>query len=718
LRRGPTDLVGDEPAFRWADPDFFKVFPLPALAGNPAAALQQPDTAVITRRLARKYFGQDLPIGATLLAQGADLKDHPLRVAAVLKDLPSNTNLSAEIFASGRSSYSYLNAIDANPLPGGADYPAVSTYVRLAPGASAASLKPALDRAGKPHADAVIRLGGNKVSYQLAALDDAHWAPAMGPVNPGSRTAGNKTVTYAIATVGGLIVLVASINFVTLMTARAGRRGVEVGVRKATGARRGDLVAQFMGEALVQVAASALIAAALAEILIKPFDALVQRDLSIDFVHDPLLLGALVSSALVVGVLASIYPAVVLSSFRPAAVLKGGVIRASGSPMARTGLVAIQFGVLVGLIVTTTTIYRQTQFALKQGLGAQDSQLMAAVFTRCKGAFADEVRKLPGVSGAACSTIYPLNLSLLMTSVYPKRGERLNFDVAPVGVGFFELYGVRPVAGRLFSNDHGEDLVLNNPDSRVQPTVVINETAARRLGFSRPRDAVGKTMTWDRHIAPGDLEVPGGRSEIIGVAPDMPVTVRSAVDPTFYFVAPKFFDFLSIRMTGHDMPGTARAIQAAWKRTGHPDPMSEFSFSQFRISLYLDLAIQAETMAICAGIAIVLAGVGLFALAAYMTERRTKEIGIRKSMGASKWDVVLMLLWQFTIPVLCAVAVAAPAGFFAMHDWLNQFAYRVPLSFWTFAVSAVGAMEIAWLTVGWQSWIAARARPAGALQYE
>ena len=346
--------------------------------------------------MARKYFGRDLPIGATLDVEGADVMFHPMRVAAVLKDLPPNTSRRAEIFASARSAYSYLSYFDAHPLPGGADYPGIVTYARLAPGVPASGVQAALDAAGKPYADAAVRLGGTKVSYQLAPLDDAHWAPAMGPVNPGSQTAGSKAVTYAIAAVGALIVLIAAINFVTLMTARAGRRGVEVGVRKATGARRGDLVVQFMGEALIQVAASALIAAALAEALIKPFDALVQRELSVDFVHDPLLLGGLVGFALVAGLLASMYPALVLSSFRPAAVLKGGTIRASGSPLARAILVAIQFAVLMGLILTTTTIYRQASSRWLGASGAQDSKLMAAVFTSCRGAFPDGGAQAPG----------------------------------------------------------------------------------------------------------------------------------------------------------------------------------------------------------------------------------------------------------------------------------------------------------------------------------
>ena len=721
VRAGGSDKGGTEWLFAWAEPDIFKVFPLPALAGDPASALQQPDTVVITRRMARRYFHRDRPIGATLeVRQPPDAQWHAMRVTAVLKDLPANTNLKDEIFASGRSAYSRLDAIDAHPTPG-AMMMGLYTFARLSPGTAAADLQRAVDVAGSADAQA-FRRAGDRISIRPLPLDEVHWMPRAGPGNPGDKPSGSKSITYSIAAVAGLIVLVAAVNFVTLMTARAGRRAVEVGVRKAAGATRRDLIIQFVGEAMVQVAVSVVVAAALAEILVKPFDNLVQRDLAVDFVRDPLLLTGVAGLALIVGILSSIYPALVLSSFRPQAVLKGGTIRASGSPLTRASLVTVQFAVLVGLMLAATTIYRQTQFALAQGFGASDSRRIVGVFGACRTAFPAEARKLPGVSAAACSMEYAMNFGQLVQSVQTIRGQRVGFDVAPVDFGFFELYGVRPLAGRLFSRDHGEDAVLADPKAKAQPTVVINETAARALGFADPGSAVGRSMTWTRALSP-DAPPVTGRSEIVGVVPDMPATVRAAVDPIAYMVlpganTPNYADFLSIKLTGHDGPGAVRALQALWKRTGDGSPLDTFSLSQFRSNLYADLQIQAEAMAICAGLAILMAILGLFALAAYMTERRTKEIGIRKALGASRWDVVALLLWQFTAPVLCAVAVAAPVGFLAMHDWLSQFAYRVPLSLWTFALAGIAAVAIAWLTVGWQSYVVAKAKPAGALQYE
>ena len=734
VRRRAQDTAVDEPTFAWADPDIFKVFPLPALAGDLDTALQQPDTVVITRSVARRFFHRDLPIGDTLQVQttsppppGSDPLTpgitawHPMRVAAVLKDLPSNTNLTTEIFASARSAYSDLAIRDSLPP----NYGGVSTFtfVRLSPRASPAVLQRALDVATQPESALADRFKpGSRWLYHALPLSEAHLTPP-GLTASMAKPVGSRSVSYSIAGVGALIVLVAATNFVTLMTARAARRGVEVGVRKAAGARRGDLMVQFIGEALLQVALAVVVALALSMLLIKPFSAFVQRELSLDVLKDPLLLPGVVGAALCIGLAASIYPALVLSSFRPAAVLKGGVVQTSGSPLARAALVVVQFAILVSLIVTTTTIYRQTQFALARGFGTVDSKLIIGVFSPCQDAFATEVRKLPGVAGAACSSFNALNTpnAKALTVVELGAGRKATFDMAPVDFGFFELYGVKPLAGRLFQTDHGEDRVLADPRTAAQPTVIINEAAARDLGFSDPRAAIGRKMSWSRFrpgAPPAQGPAPSTPSEIIGVVPDTPVTVRIATDPTFYFVVPRQLAALSIKLTGQDIPGTLKTIAATWKRTGNVQTFKPTFLSQFRLSLYLDLIIQGVTIAICAGLAVLIACLGLFALSAYTTERRTKEIGIRKVMGASTSDVVRLLVWQFTIPVLCAIAIALPLDFLAMDQWLHGFVYHVELSAWTFLLAAAAALVIAWLTVSYQAFMVARAKPAGALRYE
>ena len=729
IRHRLGDASVSEKSFAWADPEIFKVFPLPVLAGNLDTALQQPDTMVITRSIARKYFGRDLPIGDTLQvettvprAPGASPLTppskawRPMRVTAVLQDLPSNTNLTTEIFASEKGADSDLAQFDAMHLLGNVG---TYTFVRLASGQTAADLQRALVIAGRPEAALFSSLGGGtKFSFHSVALGDAHLTQpglTMSTVKP----TGSADVAYGIAGVGLLIVLVAAINFVTLMTARAGRRGVEVGVRKATGARQIDLMIQFMGEALIQMAIAVVIALALSELLIKPFSGFVQRDLGLNFLVDPLLLPGILGAALLIGLLASVYPALVLSSFRPAAVLKGGVIQTAGSVLLREALVVVQFAILVGLIVTTATIYRQTSFALAQGLGGSDAKLIFGVSTPCNNAFPQEVRGLPGIRAVACSSVNALNTpnAKNITNVQVGGGRQVNFDVAPVDYGFFELYDVRPLAGRLFSQEYGEDGVLADINTTAQPSVVINETGARALGFADPHAAIGKNLMWARSFKPGPPPPPSP-SRIVGVVPDMPITVKVATDPMFYFVLPKRLGVVSMKLTGQDIPGTIKQVERIWKRTGNTQPMQEIFLSQYRLTLYLDIITQAKTIAICALLAVMIACLGLFALSAYTTERRTKEIGIRKVMGASTSDVVKLLVWQFTIPVLWAIVIAVPIGFWAMNDWLHHFVYHVELSAWTFVLAAVAALVIAWATVTWQSYIVARAKPAGALRYE
>jgi putative ABC transport system permease protein len=716
LRRRAGDPQVAERTFAWVDPDFFKVFPLPTLAGDLQRALQQPDSLVITRRMARKYFGRDLPLGETLQVQAIEplpkgrAQPPPeartwraMRVAAVVDDLPPNTNLTTEIFASGRSAFSGLAYADRDDPGSLSNF----TFVRLEPQVTAADLQRALDAAAGP--DAKVYAGFySRFSFRPVPLQDLHLTAANDSADVVQPT-GSQGNAYAFSAAGALIVLVAAINFVTLLTARASRRALEVGVRKATGASRADLMIQFIGEALIQVGLSAVVAMALAELLIGPFGALTQRRLALDYLHDPALLAGIAGSALVVGLLAAIYPALVLSSFRPASVLKGGLAKAAGSAPARQALVVVQFAILVGLIVTTATLYRQTEFALARGLGGgADSGKIVQVTGGCiDGAFPGAVRRLEGVGDAACSSTMAATTGKSFIRVLVG-GQKESFDEAPVDFGFLELYGLKPLAGRVFSRAHGADGTFFDPKGVGHTTVVLNEAAARRLGFSDPKAAVGHILTYPTRRP----------SEIIGVAPDMPPSVRTATDPTLYYVYPKVSTVLSIKLTGRDIPGTLKAIDRAWKRIGHPQPIKSTFLSQYRLSLYLDLILQSTTIAICAGLAVLIACLGLFALSAYATERRTKEIGVRKAMGADTRQVVLLLLWQFTIPVLIATAVAVPIGFLAMGWWLQGFAYHVPLSAWTFVLAAGAAVGIAWLTVSYQSLMVARARPSSALRYE
>jgi putative ABC transport system permease protein len=724
---GSTLKRGDVSTFEnvvWADPGFFKVMPLPVLAGDANAALEAPDGLVLTRQMARKYFGQDAPIGRTLMVNsglktGAPALDgfHPMRVLAVLKDLPANSHLAATIYAAARAPYSLLSLDDAHPNPFSIDD---WTYVKLKPGVSPAALEARVKDFGQRHYPSSA--GGKLTAqhYRLMPLQTLHFTSG-GDGRGLFRPKGDRNVDTAVAAVGVLIVVIAAINFVTLMTARATRRAVEVGVRKALGAQRMDLIVQFMGEALIYVLAAMALGVALAELALPPVNAFLQRTLALDAL-DPVLAAAIVGGALLTAVLAGIYPSFLLSAFGPAAALKGGAIRAGGSATVRQALVIAQFAILIGLIVMTGAIYRQTRFALNDALRLDTSQV-ALMGGGCRSAFATELAALPGVISHSCADGVALGQGMSNSIVtMPDRTQR-TVQTANVDVGFFELHGLRPLAGRFFSRSQGQDMVLDRQGAGadVQPSIVVNETAARQLGFARPADAVGKTVSWTRWSASTDrTKLPAPRpSQIVGVVSDFTLgSIRAPIEPTVYHVEPFQTGALLVKLDGRSIPETLAAINRLWRQTGNDRP-ADLSFEDRVVqALYEDVITQGIVIAICAGLAILIACIGLFALAAFTTERRTKEIGVRKAMGASTLNVVTLLLGQFSQPVLWANLIAWPAAWWAMSRWLRGFAYRVDLPLWLFVAAMALAVVIALLTVASHAWTAARAKPATALRYE
>jgi putative ABC transport system permease protein len=723
------DIASTAPVV-WTDPGFFGVMAYPALAGDPQAALESPDGVVLTRPAARRLFGSDAPIGRVLMVNPAlDFVHglpadesraltsfHPMRVMAVLGDIPSNTHLNGEIFLSGRAPFSALALDDRHAPPGATN---VLTYLKLRPGVFPAALATRIRLFGDrrypgPGGAPSVR------HFRLLPLRDIHFADAgLGPSGI-LRPSADRKVDAGIAGVGVLVVVIAGLNFVALATARGARRALEVGVRKALGASRRDLVLQFMGEALLQVAVAMLIAVALADVALGPVNAFLQRSLRFDYFANPVLVAAIIGGALSTAVLAGAYPALALSAFCPAAALKGAVGQ-PGRAKVQQLLVVGQFAILIGLVVMTATVYRQTLYALRGSLRMDVSQVMWMA-TPCRSAFQTEVAALPGVKAAACASRNVFQMGMWRTAaVMPDRSTR---DIAQsaVDAGYFELQGIRPLAGRLFSRDLAEDMVLERtgPAAPVQPTVVLNESGARALGFARPGDAVGKTVNWARFVdLPNAPPVQPRPSRIVGVVPDFNfASIRVRNPDQIYYVSPQETSLLVVKLDGRALPETLDAIRRLWLRTGHDRPIG-FVFEDRMIQeLYGDVVVQGVVIAVCAGLAITIAAIGLFALAAFTTERRTKEIGVRKAMGAGTVDIVRLLLWQFARPVLWANLIAWPAAFWAMDRWLSGFAYRVDLPAWLFLAASAAGVLIAWMTVSAHTVLVASAKPAGALRYE
>jgi len=699
LRRGSVESL--EPTFTWTDPQVFDVLPLPVIAGDPRAALARPDGLVLTRRMARKYFGEDIPIGKTLEVY----RDVTLRVMAVLEDLPSNTHLTTEIFGP---------VLALPPLQPGFVY-RTYVYLRLAPGASPETL-----RAGLPAyidrnivAPASAGKSSSLFALQLVPVADIHLRPA-GALN--MKPAGDPRLLDALTLVGGLILLVATINFVNLMTARATRRAVEVGVRKAVGAQRTDIVLQFVGEALAQALLAMLIAVALAELLLPQLGAFVDRDLHFNYLA-PTVFGTLLAVTAVVGALAGLYPAMVVSLFGPAAVLKGAGPRGPGSGLLRQLLVLVQFAILIGLVLVTGVVQLQTRFGLAQGLRFDSDQLLIINMLsgpQCESSpFTNAVRALPGVQGTACEADLLGNFG---TQQYRgPDGNEITLQNSSIGPGLFELMGLKPVAGRFYDRDRVGDLFVSSPAERdlahLYPTVV-NETAARTLGFARPADAIGQVFTNLSDVRPGT------RREIIGVVPDFARdSVRTAIAPVIYNNSGGYQ--LDVKLRGGNLPETLAAIDALWKQHSPlPAPMARRFYDSYLQQMYGELTRQGRLFSIFATLALLLAGVGLYGLASFVAERRTREIGIRKALGAQTSDVMKLLLWQFARPVVWANLLTWPLVAWIMQRWLDGFAYHISLPLWLFPAAAVLALVIALATVSAHALRVAAARPVDSLRYE
>jgi putative ABC transport system permease protein len=707
-----TDLID------WADPNFFDVFPLKAYVGDPRAALSKPDSLVLTRTAARRYFGRDNVIGETLEVD----RQHVLHVEAVLEDLPSNTHFNAEMYASGISSYSQLSVYDAiNASPDAIRPENTYTYIRLKPGANIERLRAALPEFTHRHVPGTF--GGIPIfkayHFNLIPLPEIHLQPgSIADMKPH----GDMRTVETLTGIAVLILFIAASNFVSMMTARAAGRALEVGVRKAEGATRRQIIVQFLTECLCYALLALLIAVVAVELILPMLNEFLQRQIVFDYIREPRLGAALLAVWLVTGCAASAYAALVLSMFRPGAVLKGVVFLPGGSGRLRQALVVFQFGTLIALIVSTMTIQHQIQYAMQDRLRFPTDQIFVTG-SGCPQAFRDSVVHVRGVLAASCSSGSALAYDRFSVVFESRDGGTVAMRGAPVDYGFFELFGVQPTAGRLFAPDRGEDDLLRRrtDDGTQNPAFIVNETAARALGYAKPAAAINQYRLWSRILGPGLDQLKSSApqsSQIIGVVPDFSVgSVRDAIEPTVYYIAPEGWWMTVLKLDGHTIPETMQTVRTLWAKT--KDTPFDGSFLSQRVNeTYADIQRQSTLFSIFSGVAVITASLGLLGLAVFTAERRTREIGLRKVMGASRWDILRFLGWQFTQPVLWANLIAWPLAYFCMHRWLQGFAYHVDLNPLAFVAASALALIIALATVSGHALMVARTRPVEALRYE
>jgi putative ABC transport system permease protein len=722
-------VQADETGFLWVDPSFFRVMPLKAVAGDPQTALTTPDSVVLTRTAARKYFGRDNPLGELLqvdpaMGSGAAKVSsafntpQTMRVTAVVEDLPANSYLKGEVFGSSLAAYSgfahYNLTADQGPFRNNRNY----TFIRLRPGASVRQLQRALSAFAARDADtSTVYPPGFTIGLHLTPIGELHLSP---PAAYSMSPRGDRVLLAALAAIAILIVASASFNFVALMTARAAQRAIETGVRKAVGALRRQLIVQFLGEAVVYVALAMMLAIALSLVVLPGLDSVLNQKVGFDDFGDPVLLGALVIGTLGLGLMAGAYPAFVLSAYRPAAVLKGGLVQGPTGGVVRRVLVALQFAIMIGLVITAATIWRQTLFSLNGKLRVPGTGMLLidGACAPSGRAFRERLVTLPGVAAAACASQAALFNGGMIVSARVQGGAATPMLSGAVDYGALETYGLRPLAGRFFHRNRGDDGLLVDGDSADNPSIVVNEAAMRKLGFSAPSQAIGKILTWNRRRwSPKPMPGTVGPSEIIGVSPDLALDTLRPVWPQILYVDPSQASVMSVRLIGSQIPEALQAIDAAWSQTMHTSIRRRF-LSQTLQDIYAEIMLQGKAVTLGAGLAALIAALGLFGLSAHAAEQRTKEIGIRKVMGASRGDILRMLLWQFARPVLWANVLAWSAAGYLMHRWLQGFSSHVTLDPRIFMGASVVALTIALATVSGHALLVARTKPATALRYE
>jgi putative ABC transport system permease protein len=726
IKDGQASTIDD---FIYVDNDFLKVMPLPLVHGSPNA-LSQVNTAVITQSEAIKRYGTDNVVGRTmsLISRGVT---RDLRITAVLKDLPKNSHL--RISAIGRLDFNSFFADTPDFLTCWGCHSGW-VWVKLKPGADPGAIQaalPAWEKRNIPDenaGEARFNAGDNQ-DWHLINVQDVH----LGEAQDATMSPGNdRTTIITFAVIALLILGMAVVNFTNLATARASQRAREVALRKVLGATRKQLIVQFIGESILIAILAMLIALTLVELLVPPFAAFLEADLQVSYfgaegIGLPVLL-----LVLLVGILGGLYPAFFLSRFQPASVLKANKSSAetAGTGRLRGVLVVAQFAVSIGLIICTAIIYGQTVYARTVDPGYNRSHILQVdELSRYqlldKGdAIVERTKRVPGVEAVGRTSIGVATQNNNNTGLMvPGNPEPITIGTYQVDAGFKDAMGLRLAAGRWFDEKRPlDDMTLPYPpDPKAEAAlaqrggnIVVNELAAQRLGFKNPADIVGKTF----RAAIVDNEIGLVPVTVVGVVKDSRFrSVKEPVDPIMFSNTRSGHTHMIVRFRGD--PNAVRAgVEQMWKGITTEVPLDAKFSDDIMLELYEAEDARAKTFAAFALLAVIVACLGLFGLAAFTAERRTKEIGIRKVMGARSRDIVRLLAWQFSKPVIIANLIAWPIAWWVMRDWLNTFDARMPLGPTPFVLAGGLALAIALGTIASHAMKVARANPINALRYE
>ncbi|WP_315760635.1 FtsX-like permease family protein [Sphingomonas sp. Y38-1Y] len=716
---------------RMADGNLFEIMNVPFVRGSGSTALPDGHSIALSESEAKKRFGDVDPTGRTLtIVDNTGPVDH--RVTGVFKDWPKNSSFTADAIA--RFDLGTQFADRAEQLAQW-DNQQGWNFVRLRSPDDAALIQSRMAEWEKRNIPDYPNEGrrvnpGDYQDFKLESLRDVH----LGEAQRASAVPGNDRFTVTTFAIIALLILgMACVNFTNLATARASQRAREVALRKVLGASRGQLIAQFLSEAVLVTAIAMLIALAAVELILPSFNAFLKADMRLTYLGAGGVLPWVVGLTLIVGLLAGLYPAFYLARFEPAKILKANksAADAQGSGKLRSALVIGQFAVSIGLIICTGVIYAQTVYARSADAGYQRDGMLQIGNLGFRGVdgrdqqVAEQLRRVPGVLSVARTQIAVAPQNNSMTTVYKPGSteDRIDLGRYAVEVGFFKAMGMKLLAGRDFSEAIGrDDATTPYPVVRAAEqalaqrgvNVILTREAARRLGFASPADAVGKELRAGLTIEEFGL-VP---VTIVGVVEDARFrSIRDPLQPIMYIMQRNGFGDIVVRFEG-DPAAVREAAEQVWKRNVPQVPFEARFADDIVRELYDREAARGQLFAAFAILAVVIGCLGLFGLAAFTAERRTKEIGIRKVLGARNTDIVRLLVWQFTRPVLVANLIAWPIAWWLMRDWLNGFDQRITLTPVPFLLAGGLALTIAVVTVAGHAWRVARTSPVKALRYE
>lgn len=690
-----------------ADSNFFDVFSIKLLQGDPKKVLVNPTDMVVTEETAKRYFGDSPAIGKTLRIFNQDFA-----ITGVCENVPENSHFkfdflgkwTDEVFAGGlRTNFTTFSAHVYVVLKQGADPKALEAkFPAMVDNYAAAQIEQDLGKSWEDY-----KKEGNGYRYTLQPLTSIHLDPSN--IEAKMRPGGNINYVYFLICIAVLILVIACINFMNLATARSAERAREVGVRKTMGSLKGQLVSQFLVESILISLIATGLAIGFAQIALPYFNTLAGK--SLEFTFSPLFVGGLLAVALFVGFMAGSYPAFALSAIQPILVMKGNFSANAKGSWLRNGLVIFQFFISIVLIVGTTVVSQQMKFMQNKSLGYDKERVVVIERAFALGqqtqTFVDEVKRIPGVERAASSFSLLGRQGDFFGAQFIPEGSSEILTTKSMGIDdkFAETIGFEFIEGHGYSEDTNDSL-----------SIILNETAVKTMEI---KDPIGKKLKQIQRTPQGSVEV---FYTIIGVIKDFNFqSLRDPITPLTIQSVESFGGgaaYVIARVKGETLTSTIENIEAKWKELA-PDQLFKFVFLDQNLMAQYEAEKQAgRVFAIFSSLAIVIACVGLFGLSAYTASLRTKEIGVRKVMGASVPSIVLLLSKEFTKLILVAFVLSVPIAWYLMSQWLSGFAYRIQLGVGIFLFAGFIALLISWLTVSYQSIKAAIVNPIKSLRSE